>query len=245
MADKDPTIPFYAQDFLVDTIQLPEHLVGAYIRLLCTMWVNKFCYADAKALAMVSPSAKEVVELLKDKFVFNGNGTFTSRKLEEVREKRRILKEIRTNAGKIGLQKRWQRDSKEDSKKIANVTVTEIETVNDIVKEWNELAERHKLTKVIKITDKRISNIKQRLAEADFNIYHIFQRIEESDFLLGKVKDWRVDFDFIFGSKNNWVKIMEGKYANNKGSIRKPNFVSSEEIADELNQAFSKSRAAT
>jgi len=136
MADKDPTIPFYAQDFIVDTIQLPENLVGAYIRLLCVLWINKFCHYDAIALANVSPSAKEVVDLLKDKFTFDGEGKFTSNRLEEVRAKRLEIRAKRQEAGLIGLQKRWQRDSKgdskEDSKKIAKVTVTETvtETIN-------------------------------------------------------------------------------------------------------------------
>lgn len=89
----------------------------------------------------------------------------------------------------------------------------------DIMNEWNDFAGKYNLNRVLKITDKRISNVNQRLAETDFNICHIFQRIEESDFLQGKNKEgWKVDFDFIFGSKNNWVKIMEGKYATNKTS---------------------------
>lgn len=212
MADKDPTIPFYAQDFLVDTIQLPEHLVGAYIRLLCVLWINKFCYNFATPLAMISPSAKEVVELLKDKFTFYPDNTFTSNRLEEVRAKRVEIRLKRQEAGYLGGKNKWQNDSKDDSKKIAKVTVIETETVTDIVKKWNDFAERKGLAKVVKLTDKRIKKLEKRLADENFNFDHIIIRISESDFLLGKTKDWKVDFDFIIENETNFIKILEGKY---------------------------------
>lgn len=220
MADKDPTIPFYAQDFLVDTIQLPEKLIGAYIRLLCVLWVNKFCYYDATQLAMISPSAKEVVDRLKNKFTFHSDNTFTSNRLEEVRTKREEIRSKRQNAGLIGSKERWQKDSKVHNKNMTKETEIETETViepeiDNVVKKWNEFAEYYELAKVVKITDDRKRNIAARLKESDFNLDHIMQRIEKSDFLKGKnVRGWKVHFDFIFSSKNNWIKILEGNYSN-------------------------------
>jgi uncharacterized protein YdaU (DUF1376 family) len=81
---KNPCIPFYASDFYMDTVQMDERLIGAYTKLLCVLWVNEFCHYDAIALARVSPSAKEVVDLIKDKFIFRNDGTFVSKNLAKL-----------------------------------------------------------------------------------------------------------------------------------------------------------------
>lgn len=86
--------------------------------------------------------------------------------------------------------------------------------IDDIKIKWNELAKINNLSQVLKLTDKRISNIKSRLKEKDFDLDKIFLMIESSDFLLGKKTDWKIDFDFVFASKNNYIKILEGKYSN-------------------------------
>ncbi|NWF87919.1 MAG: hypothetical protein HXY50_00490 [Ignavibacteriaceae bacterium] len=240
MADKDPTIPFYAQDFLVDTIQLPEKLVGAYIRLLCVLWVNKFCYYDATQLAMISPSAKEVVDRLKSKFSFHSDNTFTSNRLEEVRTKREEIRSKRQNAGLIGSKGRWQKDNKVDSKNMTKVTETETVTetvIENEVRKWNEFAKLNNLPRVVMITDKRKSSIKARLSEDNFNLEHIFQRILESDFLLGKSNGFRASFDFVFEGKNNYVKILEGVYSgNNKGN----NGASPQQLAEIVSRRLSR-----
>jgi uncharacterized protein YdaU (DUF1376 family) len=128
---KDPSFPFYVQDFLVDTIQLDDELVGAYIRILCVLWINGFCYADAKALAKISPLAPKVLEVLKDKFTFYDDGTFTNNRMEIERAKRLENREKRQKSGSIGSQKRWQNDSKSDGKTIAKENEKENDKEND------------------------------------------------------------------------------------------------------------------
>lgn len=81
---------------------------------------------------------------------------------------------------------------------------------------WNEFAERHLLPKVIKGTPRRDAGIKRRIKDPMFDLPAIFKEIEMSDFLLGKKTSWKVDFDFIFLSEHNYIKIMEGKYRNEK-----------------------------
>lgn len=240
MADKDPTIPFYAQDFIVDTIQLSEKLVGAYIRLLCVLWANKFCYYDAIALAMISPSAKEVVDILKEKFTFCPNNTFTSNRLEEVRAKRIEIRLKRQESGSLGGKIKWQKDSKDDSKKIAKVTVIETETV--IIKKWNDFAELNGLAKIVKLTDKRTKKLQKRLTDENFNIDHILVRVSESDFLLGKTKDWKVDFDFIIENETNFTKILEGKY-NGRGNSK--DGAKSDELAGIIARRFNREQKST
>ena len=155
----DPTIPWYASDFYMDTIQLDERLIGAYTRLLCALWLNKFCHYSATALANISPSAKEVVDLLKCKFTFYDDGTFTSNRLEEEREKRLHNREIRQESGKKGAESRWQRDSKDNGKGIAKIMAKEDEKEDEKDNESEN-------TNEIKISPKQ-------LMENKFNVFWI------------------------------------------------------------------------
>jgi len=104
---KNPCIPFYASDFYIDTVQMDERLIGAYTKLLCVLWVNEFCHYDAIALARVSPSTKEAVDLIKDKFIFRDDGTFVSKKMEEVRAKQLKISQLRAEAGTKGADGKW------------------------------------------------------------------------------------------------------------------------------------------
>ena len=139
---KDPTIPFYASDFMMDTMQLDDELVGAYIRILCLLWVNGKCYSDAKALLRISPNAPKVIEALKDKFTFYDDGTFTNNRLEKERAKRQENREKRKEAGSLGAKKRWQNDSKTNgksySKKITKEKEKEKEKEDENEKEYEE-----------------------------------------------------------------------------------------------------------
>ena len=101
---KDPHFPWYAQDFLVDVIQLDERLVGAYARLLSVMWINKFCLSDAESLLKISPSAPDLIKAIPEKFTFYPNGTFTSNRLEIERIKRNEIRELRSKVGHLGYQ---------------------------------------------------------------------------------------------------------------------------------------------
>ena len=89
-----------------------------------------------------------------------------------------------------------------------------------LLNSWNSFAEMLNLNQVIKLTEKRILWVRQRLKEKEFDLDLIFENIRQSKFLLGdNDRGWKVDFDFIFGNKNNYIKILEGKYddKNKKG----------------------------
>ena len=83
---KPPAFSFYASDFLVDTFTWPEHMVGAWVRLLAYWWVNgPSTYEDA---ARVSKNAKEVLKLAQRKLIEYDDGTISSRRLESERTKK-------------------------------------------------------------------------------------------------------------------------------------------------------------
>ncbi len=82
-----------------------------------------------------------------------------------------------------------------------------------VKEDWNTLAIETGLRTIIKLNDKRVKGVKNRLRDDDFDMNEIFEKIIETPFLLGKNdKGWQVDFDFVFLSDHNWVKIIEGKY---------------------------------
>lgn len=89
------------------------------------------------------------------------------------------------------------------------------QNINEIVGAWNGLAERHKLSKVSKITPTREKGIIARLKNADFNMVEMIRAMEEQPFLFGENdRGWSVDFDWIFLHPDNYVKVMERKYKN-------------------------------
>lgn len=94
-----------------------------------------------------------------------------------------------------------------------------------VLDSWNIFAGELGLTKIIKLSDTRISGIKQRMKEKEFQLEKIYERIQRSPFLLGNNdRGWKVDFDFIFCSKTKYLKILEGKYdgTNSKDSGASP-----------------------
>jgi hypothetical protein len=104
-------------------------------------------------------------------------------------------------------------ESREDHTKIQNRE----EKIDNILDSWNAFAKQRGLAEVIKLSSKRISGIRSRLNEKEFQWEPILQEIACSAFLLGST-GWKVDFDFVVCSSNNYLKILEGKYRNGKSS---------------------------
>jgi len=89
------------------------------------------------------------------------------------------------------------------------------------------------LPKVIKLTDRRKSNVKARIDEYGYdNVFKIFDIVANSDFLLGKVTEWKADFDWIM-LPNNFVKVLEGKYLNADFNLNKGEKVENKELKTE------------
>lgn len=89
------------------------------------------------------------------------------------------------------------------------------------------------LPKVIKLTDRRKSNVKARIDEYGYdNVFKIFDIVANSDFLLGKVTEWKADFDWIM-LPNNFVKVLEGKYLNADFNLNKSEEIENKELKTE------------
>lgn len=245
MALRDqPYLPLYVQDFLTDE-KLNECSAlscGVYIKLMCLMHKSdeygtillrqkdKQTPDQIKnfAIKLVKHLPYPIEDIIKALIELTTEGCL---KVEgdKLLQKRMIRDNEISVIRKISGSKGGFAKAKKVAKSIAN-SENEIEYENEIENEvvinddqaeiifnsWNAFAEMRGLTKIAKLSDKRLSGIKNRLKEKDFDFNFILQRIDESNFLKGKNKQgWKIDFDFIFLSKHNWIKILEGKYGNN------------------------------
>lgn len=84
----------------------------------------------------------------------------------------------------------------------------EMAIIQIIFTKWNDFAEINKLSKMRTLEGERLSNLKTRMKNKDFDFDLLLVKVSESEFLLGKVKKWRADFKFIV-SKSGYQKIME------------------------------------
>jgi len=158
--------------------------------------------------------------------------TIISRRMYRESQRKEEISRIRAEAGKKGMDKRWQKDSKANNKKITKITASSsisspfpISSSNkdniskDIyVNKWNKFAKENNLTKIEEIlsNSKRESHLKARLKNKKFNFDTLLEKIKNQPFLLGKNKDgWTVTFDWIL-LPSNYQKIIEESYKNRK-----------------------------
>jgi hypothetical protein len=90
-------------------------------------------------------------------------------------------------------------------------------TPERVVKEWNRLAERYGLTKVIwPLNAKRRSSLGARMREAGgiAGFIAVIDLIPDSPFLLGaNSRGWKANFDFVL-QPTGFAKVREGTYSN-------------------------------
>jgi len=106
--NKSPAFQFYASDFLVDTAEMTNQEVGAYIRLLSHQWVNGGLNGDPNRLAnAVGIGLLDVWDHIKHKFDLCDDGKYRNPKLEKVRQAQIDYRNRQSEAGKKGAAKRW------------------------------------------------------------------------------------------------------------------------------------------
>ena len=125
-----------------------------------------------------------------------------------------------------GMQKSAQRVTIIDAHNIKKDTYTKevlhIGELDTYLTKWNE-----KLPfKIRGLSKGRCARLAERLKEKDFvdNFGLILQKILDSDFLSGRKPsathpNFKADFDWIIHNSDNYIKILEGKYDNQKQSL--------------------------
>ncbi len=108
-----------------------------------------------------------------------------------------------------------KQETKEDKTSYEVSSPLAIDDVAEAVAAFNDMAARHGISQVQKMTDTRRKALRGRLKDCGgIEGWHVaLSKIEASDFLTGRSRDWRCDFDWI-NKPANFTKLMEGNYDN-------------------------------
>lgn len=100
-------------------------------------------------------------------------------------------------------------------------------TPNGVCQIWNEICAANGLPKVIKMTDRRADKTRTRIREmqkgggdAAETFRNVCSMIANSKFCKGQnTHKWQATFDWLIENDMNYIKVLEGKYDNDKQKI--------------------------
>jgi len=117
---KRPSFQFYPADWLSDpnVVSMTAEERGAYIHLLAFMWNTDDCSLnnDEEYLARLSGVNKVVIRSLLHLFNKSDKGVIRHNRLDRERGKQDGYRKACSEAGKIGMQKRWGAKTKAKDK---------------------------------------------------------------------------------------------------------------------------------
>lgn len=137
MKDKSPAFQFYPKDYLTDTRVMVMDLAvqGAYCRALYLCWLeNGSLPADPKTLSKLigcNCTPRIAAEVIKMFEVDEQTSTMRHKRLDKEREKQEQRRKFTSAAGKVGMQKRWEKDNKTDNKVITEAITEPLQTYNE------------------------------------------------------------------------------------------------------------------
>lgn len=121
---KDPAFPFYAQDYLVDTIRWSRAMQGLHVSLIAESWANGGLVNDGDKPAGLGSTDVELWLKIKHKWSLV-NGMWINEKLEEVRAARTVFKEKQREKGILSGKKRTKAKPEGEPKTNNGSTVVE------------------------------------------------------------------------------------------------------------------------
>jgi hypothetical protein len=121
---KDPTFPFYAQDFLVDTIRWTRAMQGLHVSLIAESWANDEILDEGGHPAGLTSTDVELWLKIKHKWELV-DGKWISPKLEEVRAARLSFRQKQSKKGQLSAQKRTTVQPKHQPKGNSGSTTVE------------------------------------------------------------------------------------------------------------------------
>lgn len=131
---KDPSFPFLAQDYLVDTIQWTRDMKSLHVDMLCVSWINGVIDADENGNPLnYSEADIELFKKIRHKWVFK-NGVLVNNKLEIAREGRKRFREMQSERGKKSAESRAKKNK--SRKKINHGSTTVQPMVEPFEKEY-------------------------------------------------------------------------------------------------------------
>ena len=102
---KPPAFQFYSDDFVAGTSDMTQAETGAYILLLCRQWATGEIPADYDRLKLIAKG--EVSDHVLAKFPDGKNA-----RMEKVRAGLEEFRKSKSQSGKIGADKRWDKMAK-------------------------------------------------------------------------------------------------------------------------------------
>ena len=102
---KDPSFPFYAQDYLVDTIRWSRAMQGLHISLMAESWANGPLVNDGGFPMGLGSTDVEIWLKIKSKWVLLENN-WINPKLEEVRAARNVFRAKQSEKGLLSAERR-------------------------------------------------------------------------------------------------------------------------------------------
>lgn len=246
---KDPAFPFYAQDFLTGVMHFSMEERGMYITLLAYQWAHGKIPKKRLGFILGSDWVNAWVAV-GEKFVDVDDEFVANLRLEEEREKRARFKEKQVENGKRGGRKpknnpdltQIESQTHTQKKPLEYENENEEENESDKEEENENLIPTGKskidyeaivqifnsvcinLPKVSKLSEKRKSLLKNRIAESSLEaLGDVFRKVSESRFLNGESSTgWKADFDWIL-NPSNYLKISEDNYKNPDHGTRNNN----------------------
>jgi uncharacterized protein YdaU (DUF1376 family) len=234
-------LKFFPADYIQDTRILSLSARGAWMDLLCAMWVSpergKITWAreqyDRYWGTDYTLSQAILAELERSgvcDISVTGNGEITAmsrrmfreeheRKQAAIRQKR--FRNAHSNGGEAQkLEARYKKEEEDtEGNAVPSGTANESLSIKDLVESWNEIF-NGKLPRVTwPLSDHRRAKVVARLREHPQQEFwqHVFDTIGGSGFLLGLANGkghgkWKCTFDFLIENDTNAVKIFEGGY---------------------------------
>lgn len=104
---KDPAFSFYAQDFILDTVQWTRAAKGLHCELLSIAWINGFIEADETGAPVeLDPDGLKLWHSRVSKKWVLKDGRLYNNRLEETRESRKKFKDGQAEKGRKSAQRR-------------------------------------------------------------------------------------------------------------------------------------------
>ena len=85
--------------------------------------------------------------------------------------------------------------------------------------DWNSFCDKNPiLSKIKEMSNKRRRFLKNRFSKESFKDFAgILKAIQNQPFCLGKNdREWKISFDWLINNDTNYLKVLEGKYLDNK-----------------------------
>ena len=236
---KLPFMQFYPADWLQDTRTLSLEARGAWIDLLCAMWIapergRLLWTLDQFHNFLGFNHSIEAVELVNE-LVDSGVGSVEIDEVKRsvtVMSRRMMREEIQRNQGRERVKRFRNADVTQMKRRIYQKSevrshISEEDThvnlarLTSFAEDWNRDFADRLATIRLPLSDSRKRKLRLRLQEHPEEDFWdtVFTNIGQSKFLIGNgSQGWKCTFDFLIENDTNCVKIAEGQYAERKSS---------------------------